>query len=146
MTKPCGRCGETRPRAAFSKCTNSRDRLQAWCKMCAKEWESREGRWRRAKQSAKLRKLDWGLSEETYVRILEAPCTYCRSPLDDEGVGLDRLDNTGGYVPGNVVPSCGICNRIRMDFFTPQEMMIIGRVLGPVIRRIMRARKRKQLH
>ena len=64
--------------------------------------------------------------------IEQQPCYYCgakslqvsRSHGGTEYVynGLDRIDSALGYVPGNVVPCCGICNRAK-GAMTQSEFM-----------------------
>jgi hypothetical protein len=44
MVKRCSRCREERERAAFSKHPAAGDGLQAWCKLCFKEY------WRQARR------------------------------------------------------------------------------------------------
>lgn len=65
--------------------------------------------------SAKKRGLEWGLSKEEFISLVAQNCFYCGIPpsqLQDGHVynGIDRVDNSRGYVPGNVVPACGFCN------------------------------------
>ena len=50
---------------------------------------------------------------------------------------MDRLDNSRGYEPDNVVACCPICNKVRLDHFTPDEMR---QVIGPAIRAVLDAR------
>jgi len=49
----------------------------------------------------------WELSEEEWKAIIAMPCRYCKLPNDVKvGAGMDRLDNSKGYVRGNVVSCC----------------------------------------
>ena len=63
----------------------------------------------------------WGLPYEDAVRLFQASCAYCGSPPlnlskrqgqweDLWYSGIDRVDNTSGYVQGNVLPCCKTCN------------------------------------
>jgi 5-methylcytosine-specific restriction endonuclease McrA len=45
--------------------------------------------------------------------MLGKPCHYCNGPTGPTGAGLDRVDNSRGYAPDNVVPCCQECNRIK---------------------------------
>jgi hypothetical protein len=77
--------------------------------------------------------------------MMQAGCTYCHGPLNPTSTGLDRLDNTGGYVTGNVVPSCGPCNVVREAYrFTPMEMMKYGDLIRPFIRKVEKQRARNK--
>lgn len=44
--------------------------------------------------------------------------------LSKTGVGLDRIENSKGYIISNVVPCCGSCNKIRGNNLTSDEMAI----------------------
>lgn len=82
------------------------------------------------KNSAKRNNRDWLLARDFFFEMIAKPCSYCgrdKTNLfkNNRGsvnyTGLDRLDNTIGYVKDNVVPCCIICNRAKrgissMDF------------------------------
>jgi hypothetical protein len=52
-------------------------------------------------------------------------CQYCAGPLGT-GVGLDRLDNTVGHRSNNIAAiCCGICNGVRSDVFTVEDMALL---------------------
>lgn len=88
----------------------------------AKTVSGLKNRYSRAIWRAKRRKLSWKIPKDSFAHLIAQPCTYCSGKLDSSGCGLDRLDNSKGYEPGNVVPSCGKCNRIRGDRLTHEEM------------------------
>ena len=81
----------------------------------------------RIKVNAKRRKLDWILSDEKVRELIIQPCHYCGSlpSLHDKDStfrefngdfpsnGIDRIDNIKGYIEGNVVPCCKLCNRAK---------------------------------
>jgi hypothetical protein len=62
--------------------------------------------------------VDW-LKEN----ITSKPCHYCGST---DRIGCDRIDNAKGHAKNNVLPSCWICNGIRGDIFTVEEMCFMG--------------------
>lgn len=65
---------------------------------------------------------EWTITFEEYIRVLSRNCYYCNVCLETEsGSGLDRIQNTQGYVTGNVNPCCGECNRIRSDSMDAEE-------------------------
>lgn len=94
----------------------------------------------RLKYQAKRRGLTFALSREEITEITSAACHYCGGPLPNYGYGLDRKDNTQGYTRDNVVPCCMICNWIKSNQFSYQEML----ELGETVRRI-RARRQPGL-
>lgn len=94
------------------------------------------GRFSFARGTAKVRGLAFEFTREEYYALISQGCDYCKFPVSKWGTGLDRLDNSKGYIPGNAVPCCTECNRARGDKFTPEETRILGRA----IRRIKLAR------
>jgi len=82
--------------------------------------------------SAKKRGLEYSLSTDLFRRLLASACDYCGTPsslklnrgmmqrfkahADFRYNGIDRVDSTRGYVPGNVVPCCFVCNRMKLDY------------------------------
>ena len=47
-------------------------------------------------------------------------------------LGIDRLDNSKGYEIDNIVPCCFVCNQVKSNRFTVQEMLIIGKTIGQI--------------
>ena len=65
------------------------------------------------------------LSLRQYTKLIEQPCYYCGTSMANSmGTGLDRLDNRYGYSKKNVVTCCGICNRTRGIYYTPEETKV----------------------
>ena len=62
------------------------------------------------RRAINTKKLNWEVTFEEFVLLIELPCYYCNGNIGETGVGLDRLDNCYGYVLGNIVPCCGSCN------------------------------------
>jgi hypothetical protein len=73
------------------------------------------------KSGARRRGLGFTLSFEETRHLFQSACSYCGDPpsLIQKGRpgygdfvynGIDRIDSQQGYVPGNVVSSCQICN------------------------------------
>lgn len=82
-----------------------------------------------AQLRATERGKSWDISKVEYYNLVSKPCNYCGEPLGNNGIRLDRLDNTLGYSPGNVVPCCYRCNMTRGNRLTPSQMMEIGKQL-----------------
>lgn len=87
---------------------------------------SPHGRYSRAVTKAIARDVPFLLNFDEWSELVEQECAYCAGALEPQGIGLDRLDNSLGYVLGNVVPCCAECNRIRSNKYTPQEMILLG--------------------
>ena len=95
------------------------------------------GRFFRARTAALVRGQRWELTREQYEAEVSLLCVYCRFANEGTHGGLDRLDNSRGYIPGNVVSCCVECNVARGDNFTPDEMRTL---IGPAIREVKIAR------
>lgn len=66
------------------------------------------------KREAKKRGIEWLLSDEEFKDFWGKDCYYCGSKI--LGVGIDRVDNSKGYIIDNTVPCCCQCNIIKMDY------------------------------
>lgn len=64
------------------------------------------------------------LTHRDYVSLIFLSCSYCgQEPMSRKKVGsfevkyngLDRVDNSKGYLTNNVVPCCLVCNRAKRD-------------------------------
>jgi hypothetical protein len=114
-------CGCTRiqnaVRANIARATNIR---------CRKPhgWSSMVQLYNTYHYHARHRHLTFNLTKESFSVLTKQKCDYCgcepknvNKPKRHYGEyvynGLDRLDNTKGYEPENVVPACGICNRAK---------------------------------
>jgi hypothetical protein len=58
--------------------------------------------------------------------IISKSCIYCG---DTENIGCDRIDNTKGHTQDNVIPCCYICNIVKNNIFTCEEMIKLGNVI-----------------
>lgn len=79
------------------------------------------------KHRAKKRGVSWTLSPDQARLLFAGTCVYCgvepsqvkttSTPDSTPFVynGIDRVDNAAGYVLGNVVSCCGICNKAKRD-------------------------------
>lgn len=94
---------------------------------------SLRGRFKQAACIAKRRKLSFTILETDYASLIQQPCSYCGGVLNETGTGLDRIDNSRGYEPSNVVPACATCNSTRANTFTVDEMKVIGAAIASVL-------------
>jgi hypothetical protein len=73
--------------------------------------------------SADPRGLDFSLTVNDIAEIQTKPCTYGgQGEADGIRIGVDRIDNSSGYVMGNCDPCCYFHNRMRSNIFTKEEM------------------------
>jgi len=71
-------------------------------------------RWNILHTSAKKRGLKVKISFERYCELITRCCHYCNRSIENEtGGGLDRVDNSFGYVEENVTTCCKYCNKAK---------------------------------
>lgn len=75
--------------------------------------------------------IDWMIEN-----ILAKECVYCG---DNHRIGCDRIDNNKGHTKDNVVPCCIECNTARNNYFSFEEM----KLLGQTIRQIKQSRSKR---
>jgi len=68
---------------------------------------------RRYQRKASERGLPFLLTEDQFTQIVAQRCAYCGEWGQPRGV--DRVCNFQGYVPGNCIPCCKICNRFKSN-------------------------------
>jgi hypothetical protein len=69
----------------------------------------------------------------------EKICSYCKRTHEEcqldilnrkvNRLTIDRIDNSRGYEKGNLALACYRCNAIKNNYFTPDEMLKIGRII-----------------
>ena len=80
------------------------ERISKWGK-------SIDGRFAQYKRDAKKRGYEFTISKEYFAGIKNSEeCHYCGNGGD---MGIDRKNNEMGYVEGNIVSCCKICNRFK---------------------------------
>jgi len=76
------------------------------------------------RNNAKLYGLRFALSRSTMMRLFASPCHYCAKAPSQVAQkptafgsfiysGIDRKDNSKGYIPRNVLPCCRQCNTMK---------------------------------
>jgi hypothetical protein len=91
------------------------------------------------KRRAKSRDLPVTISYQQFLNLKNGDCHYCGveslllefycevMEINTPWMTIDRKDNKRGYTPENTVTSCYVCNRIKSNFFTYEEMVGIGK-------------------
>lgn len=79
---------------------------------------------RNYKKSALYRKLEFTIILEEFSELIQRECFYCGNlPMNTKKSsnfiikynGLDRVDNTKGYIKSNCVTCCPMCNNAKKD-------------------------------
>lgn len=70
------------------------------------------------KHNAKKRGIEVKITQEQHdILIEDRACYYCDADFSkQQGAGLNRVDNSKGYIMGNLKPCCGTCNSIMNNF------------------------------
>jgi hypothetical protein len=79
--------------------------------------------WRSRFEARKVKKLVWTITKEDFAALRKLLCVYCDGSLPEVGIGLDRINNNLGYTKNNVVPCCTICNKIKNNILTYDQMI-----------------------
>lgn len=88
-----------------------------------------KGRFRYGLGRAKKKGISWTLALTEYEYLIDNPCHYCDGPLEESGIGLDRMDSKLGYIAQNVVPCCGQCNRLKGCDLSVKDMLLIRKIM-----------------
>lgn len=68
-------------------------------------------------RGADKRKYQWSLSIDEFTDIINRPCYLCGKLTTSEHInGIDRYDNTIGYIYSNSRPCCFNCNSMKKIF------------------------------
>jgi hypothetical protein len=112
----CSKCKRVYPREEFYRATHAKDGHMSWCSRCCKSALALRRlvspaslTYKEYRRGAKVRGLVFDLSLVQAKALFYSTCVYCGvapKPLN----GIDRVDNTLGYVADNVVTSCTQCN------------------------------------
>lgn len=89
--------------------------------------------------NAKRRNVAFELTEEEAVHLFQSPCYFCgREPFKKVTKkrsyghyvcnGIDRLDNTKGYVPTNCVSCCEDCNYMKKAYRLEDFLSLVGMI------------------
>jgi len=95
---------------------------------------------REYQNGARTRGYAWELTAEDFYGLVAEDCRYCGCPpskvrrngtYNGEFVynGIDRVDNSLGYVPGNVTACCETCNRAKNALSYSEFMAWIARLV-----------------
>lgn len=89
-----------------------RERYHKKKKLHQSYYKTPKGKFSQYTSNAKRRKLKFGLTFEQFKELIEGNCVYCGNGNNN---GIDRIDNSKGYVKGNVVTCCANCNWFKQE-------------------------------
>lgn len=102
----------------FNKNKRRADGYNEYCNNCLK-YDTKK-RYDHYKSGAKGRNLCFDLTLDEFKDITSQPCTYCGEfsvYFNNIGIsGVDRIDSSKGYIIGNVIPCCEMCNKMKSNY------------------------------
>lgn len=136
VKRVCTSCGKAKPLSKYGKAERYLLGRKRRCRECETVYRRT---WRKnnpvknafymLRSTAKLQDLECTISSSSFCVLVNQPCSYCQivyNPMRHAGsYWLDRIDNQQGYTLDNVLPACGVCNRLRNSEFTVQETKIM---------------------
>lgn len=121
---------------------NNKIRFSARASVWSRSLKGRHARVKYLLKKEGVSKFDplWGINY--YAEIIRSDeCHYCLGSLNLTGTGLDAANNSDGHVGHNVVPCCWVCNKVKFDHFSYEEMMM----LSPILRDIRKQKVFKEV-
>jgi hypothetical protein len=119
----------------------------SWSKLCSDECRATRASNRNTTIAAKFAVLERVLRQERifwrddrliqsvnfYAAIIESGCTYCGTALHGyTGHCLDRIDNSKKHDSWNICACCPLCNAVKSDKFSFDEMALIGSAIKQI--------------
>ena len=137
----CAVCNTPKPDKDFSPYSlRAKYPSEKRCRLCNRKRKRKYehnavGKWNTTRRSAQKRGIEFTLTIDQVADILQRPCVYGSwiHSLETH-VGIDRKDNSVGYLYENCVPCCGRHNVIKGGWFTYNQMLEIV-ALHPLLRR-----------
>lgn len=125
----------------FSNYAMARQNPEKWKEYLKESWTKPRMIFSHKKANAKKEEILFNITKDQFISWYMAQklqCHYCglrpedfKTTLDKYltkkvNLGLDRVDNSKGYEIENIVLCCNRCNSIKGEFFTHDEMKVIG--------------------
>ena len=94
------------------------------------------------KRRAKGKGFEFTLTQEQAFKLYDSNCSYCGKDPEPKYLNgnnqsffgpfkastIDRIDSNKGYVMGNVVPCCTMCNKAKLDNSLEDFLSWVNRV------------------
>lgn len=79
-------------------------------------------------ERAKRKGIEFKLKFEEFYLAVTAKCYICGISGKTTEIGIDRLNNTKGYIYYNIGPCCWNCNRMKSDMSIPEFRDYLHRI------------------
>lgn len=105
-----------------------------------------KGAYRSVRFVAQRRHLKFEMTFDRYLELVFLPCYICGAPPQNVArkkfsryfdkptlvefriQGIDRVDNTKGYVKGNIEPCCHRCNQVKSSLSLPDLEVMLAKI------------------
>jgi len=146
-TKQCSHCHKRLVANRFSSNARCKSGLASWCKKCASSYADKKRRmnpdpkyrlWLSTYCSAKRRRLEHTICPSDIPTPVFCPLigirldyrrTKGQGKVKHNAATVDRIDNTRGYIPGNIQVLSSRANRVKSDFTLPQLKRLAEAIL-----------------
>jgi hypothetical protein len=110
----CKDCGKDAPHRWY-RCSECNDlNLKAIAKRNKDKYQYHKqpkGKYVIYKNGALKRNHEFTITIEEFTMFWQKGCYYCGTCI--ETIGLDRIDNSKGYITGNILACCTTCNFMK---------------------------------
>lgn len=108
--------------------------VSRFCKACKSIYDrkynqSPKARYGNYRRNAEIRGLVLEISFSDFCKIITDKCHYC----GEDGGGVDRVDNTLGYLKENVIACCGQCNRMKNNYTLEQFLDKCQKIVDNIV-------------
>lgn len=153
VKRKCYKCGAIKLLNDFVSDPNRSQGCQGICKACAAS-KTRQDRRRQKDANPQLyylierhksyrgfdKKRGWStFTREECLDVITGPCVFCGWLSMTEFNTADRIDNTKGHDKNNVQSACIVCNILKQNRFSNEEMFLF---FGPMVKRAREERMR----
>lgn len=87
------------------------DNKESFRKRMSIHYYSLNGQYHNYKKRAVKANMVFELTEKDCLPYYNTNCAYCGGKI--KGIGIDRVDNSIGYVKSNLKPCCSTCNYMK---------------------------------
>lgn len=106
------------------------DVIKKFEKMLGMDYKSIVGvidKFKEYRDRAERKDLIFDIPYLAFEYLIKQPCFFCKHKKGLETVGIDRLDNSQGYISGNCVPCCWDCNRLKSNKTLSEHISFLKR-------------------
>lgn len=76
--------------------------------------------------NAKTKGVEFHLTYVQFLELWQLPCSYCGRAIST--IGIDRIDNSKGYISGNIIPCCSACNQAKSTLTHTEFLAICKKI------------------